>query len=729
MKKEKSEHKNREKRRILAWLLTVAVIVTTPVAARAYEVASGVNYSENDLKSEEPQHINNFDKAGRIQSAECLGEVKKEGRSGGTALRKADRDIQLRAAKHSYAEAAFDETSVDIAAILNRQMENYFSGGTKDKKAEITTYRKKNGMNSSITFDFIENYYMTFPISNSNLEASNRILRWVNTAISNYPNFCTMHSTVSYTYTVDDDNKRYLAGIVIYSPLEAGDIKTVTEKYKQELASLIQVPQKDTSMTEAERILYVHDKIVTMADYGTGESMEDYIPAGVLLNHKGVCQSYAYVMNQALADLGIDSLYLVSDSHAWNGVKLNGKWYYVDATWDDPVGNVPISFVMHTYLLSNPSVFTEDHTLTTEYQNTYGSILDAAGKAYDNYLPKTQDANGRSYNRAFDYAGGVWYVSDRIHIYTWDGKSDTTSLFSAIRAGSPEVCTAVKDGVLYYSTPEGIFRYNKDGTDTSVLTGNVTAFVFRGADMDYQIDGQPPLSAATPTPFVVTPVPTATVWEEPPLVVKTATPAPTASATQTAAPTVSELPTAAPTASAGSTAQTDATNHPAAGSPSVTQTPGATGDTSAVPDYNPSGQPARTALPLITATPGTSQQPATVTPAPTQTSSTLPANTSAAPATVRPGKGAITKLSNYASKKIRVTIKRVKNATGYQIWYSTDKKFKKAVKKKDMKTQKCVVKKLKKKTYYVKVRAYVKDASGKRVYGAFSKTKKIRVKK
>lgn len=709
MKKHRTKYEHSTVKRALAGILALAVVFTTPAAIRAYETVKKGDAQENP-QIEIPETQMDRLGGGLVQSIECLGEDKTA--VGSSTARTSEKTsgtdsgngAQLRAIRPVYAEAAFDDKSVDIASILDRQMNNYLSDNTREQSAEVTTYRKKNGMNSSITFDFIKNYYMTFPISNSDYEASNRIMRWVNTAISDYPSLCTMHSTISYTYTVDDDNKRYLASIIIYSPLEAGDIKTVTKDYQAKLASLIKVPQNDTSMKAAERILYVHDKIVTMADYGTGDSMEEYIPAGVLLNHKGVCQSYAYVMNQALVSLGIESLFLVSDTHAWNAVKQNKKWYYVDATWDDPIGNVPISFVRHTYMLSNPSVFTEDHTMTAEYQNIYGAILDSTGKEFDKYLPKIQDSNGRYYNRAFDYMQGTWYVSDRIHIYTWDGSSDKTSQFTDIPAGNPEVCAAVKDGELYYSTPDGIFKYNKDGEDACLVTGNVTGFVFRGADMDYQIDGNPPISAATPTPFVVTPVPTATVWEEPPLF-QTATPAPTEIAVSTA--------TVAPTETVVSTS-----------------TPGATGDASAsaAPTNSYTGEPNITVLPLITETPGASQN-VVDTPDPTQTPAASPTGTPIVSKTERPGKGAVSKLSNYASKKIRVVVKKVKNAVGYQIWYSTDKKFKKNVKKQSMQTLKCVVKKLKKKTYYVKVRAYVKDTSGKRVYGSFSSVKKIRVKK
>ncbi len=80
-------------------------------------------------------------------------------------------------------------------------------------------------------------------------------------------------------------------------------------------------------------------------------------------------------------------------------------------------------------------------------------------------------------------------------------------------------------------------------------------------------------------------------------------------------------------------------------------------------------------------------------------------------------------------KKAVLSWKKISGAKGYQIWYSKNKKFKKAKKiniKKKSKTKK-VIKGLKKgKTYYFRIRAY-KKSNGKKVYGSFSKAKKKKV--
>ena len=81
-------------------------------------------------------------------------------------------------------------------------------------------------------------------------------------------------------------------------------------------------------------------------------------------------------------------------------------------------------------------------------------------------------------------------------------------------------------------------------------------------------------------------------------------------------------------------------------------------------------------------------------------------------------------------KKVKVTLKKVKEAKGYEIVYSTTVNFtKKTTKKITTKNLTKTVKKLKKKkTYYIKARAYKLDGK-KKVYGRWSLIKKATIKK
>lgn len=87
-----------------------------------------------------------------------------------------------------------------------------------------------------------------------------------------------------------------------------------------------------------------------------------------------------------------------------------------------------------------------------------------------------------------------------------------------------------------------------------------------------------------------------------------------------------------------------------------------------------------------------------------------------------------TTLSSVKAGKAQMTVQWKKNTTGkgYEVQYSTNKKFKKGTKTVKIKkntTDKTTIKKLKKKTYYVRIRT----ANGK-AYSAWSKTKTVKVK-
>lgn len=115
---------------------------------------------------------------------------------------------------------------------------------------------------------------------------------------------------------------------------------------------------------------------------------------------------------------------------------------------------------------------------------------------------------------------------------------------------------------------------------------------------------------------------------------------------------------------------------------------------------------------------------------PSTTQPTTKPSTTKNTKTVKPKKTSIKKLSK-GKKKFTVTWAKVSGVKGYQIQYSSDKKFKKnnkSVTVTKQKTTKATVKKLKsKKKYYVRVRTY-KTVNGKKIYSSWSKLKSVKTK-
>lgn len=98
---------------------------------------------------------------------------------------------------------------------------------------------------------------------------------------------------------------------------------------------------------------------------------------------------------------------------------------------------------------------------------------------------------------------------------------------------------------------------------------------------------------------------------------------------------------------------------------------------------------------------------------------------------VKVSRASIKSLKRRSARKAKVYYKKVSGAKGYQIAYSTSRKFKKKQTKYKTTTSrsKTLTRLKKNRTYYVKVRAYKKDSTGKKVYGKYSKVKKVRLKR
>ena len=93
-----------------------------------------------------------------------------------------------------------------------------------------------------------------------------------------------------------------------------------------------------------------------------------------MIDRKSVCEGYAKLFKYILDSVGIESVLVSgtamnsdgqSEKHMWNYVNLEGIWYGVDCTWDDPIirGNSKITDdIKYKYFLKGRDVFYADHT-------------------------------------------------------------------------------------------------------------------------------------------------------------------------------------------------------------------------------------------------------------------------------------------------------------------------------------------------------------------------------
>lgn len=104
---------------------------------------------------------------------------------------------------------------------------------------------------------------------------------------------------------------------------------TVKEKVADIVATVIQ-----PGMSDYQKALVLHNWLIFNANYDYTYS--NYYADGVLLKGTGVCQSYAFAYRELLNAVGIQNDFEYGFDHVWNMVLLDGEWYHVDCTWDDP---------------------------------------------------------------------------------------------------------------------------------------------------------------------------------------------------------------------------------------------------------------------------------------------------------------------------------------------------------------------------------------------------------
>ena len=109
-------------------------------------------------------------------------------------------------------------------------------------------------------------------------------------------------------------------------------------------------------LSKAQMLKYVHDWLIITVDYdysglrkrnaiSYSEAVKKYSylsnEYGALVDGKAVCEGYAYAFKAIVDELvrrtkaNIKCDVAIGQNHAWNMVRLAGKWYVVDVTWDD----------------------------------------------------------------------------------------------------------------------------------------------------------------------------------------------------------------------------------------------------------------------------------------------------------------------------------------------------------------------------------------------------------
>ena len=210
----------------------------------------------------------------------------------------------------------------------------------------------------------------------------------------------------------EEDNQASKPAVSVTLPIN------VSQKASQTAESVIN-GLINGSMSEFDKVKAIHDYIVNNIQYA---SVIDYnnhslfTAEGALTNKVAVCQGYAEAFSLLCYKAGIQTemVYGVADngqtseSHAWNIVRVDGVWYQIDTTWDDPIGGNP----QYTYFLIPDSLMNENHTASS-YTNKY-SCTDSRYVEYGQQMTAAVYIQSRYGNVGYKFVSGEAEVKNQV---------------------------------------------------------------------------------------------------------------------------------------------------------------------------------------------------------------------------------------------------------------------------------------------------------------------------
>ena len=162
------------------------------------------------------------------------------------------------------------------------------------------------------------------------------------------------------------------------SMYDKSQFKDDLQKFAQKLMEKIANSNKTNSqISQAEyySLVNILNFLPELKENNT-QTKRGYVPSvshtakGALLKKVAVCDGYSHAFQMVMRKLKIPCRFVTGSSgsvgHAWNMVKLSGKWYHIDVTFDDPIinGTNTNKKPYYRYFLKSSSVMKKTHHFT-----------------------------------------------------------------------------------------------------------------------------------------------------------------------------------------------------------------------------------------------------------------------------------------------------------------------------------------------------------------------------
>lgn len=271
-------------------------------------------------------------------------------------------------------------------------------------------------------------------------------------------------------------------------------VATVYKKAKDIVNNII-----NNNMSDLEKELAIHEYVVKNTVYDFDKIVPDDSDSrtayGTLIIGKSVCQGYADTMKLLLNLAGIEAQVVVGyakEPHAWNLVKIDGEYYHLDATWNEPVSDEGNN-VRYSYFNLSDEGISKDHewnrknyvTSTSEkfeyLQSMYYAVIDSPWIYFSNALDGDKlykmSLDGKiqaKLNDSVSYFGAIdeqWiYYSN----YSYGGflykiRKDGLGTTRLNNEWSTDIVLQ-DDWITYKSVKEGkVYKIRKDGSERQLV--------------------------------------------------------------------------------------------------------------------------------------------------------------------------------------------------------------------------------------------------------------------
>ena len=511
-----------------------------------------------------------------------------------------------------------------------------------------------------------------------------------------------------------------------------------TERYVKVKEMVAEVQANlDDKMTDLDKLLWINEYLVETLYYKDNGTSSDHLGGSTLFNGYGVCEGYAAAMMIFLKAEGITCETVSGGNHEWVAAKIDGEWYHTDPTWNDTRAGRDGT---HCFLMRNDDEFVNQlerkHTITTsDAMSDKSSKTVSTSTAYTNWY--VHDVWNRMY-----YYDGYWY-------YVQDGAVKKNNIQgtaeSIVYEGSNLTITGLENGVLSVSGGEGTKQFDlrqEDVKTTEGITEKTTEVTTENTtEKATEVTTENTTEATTEkttegtTEEITERATEATTENTTEKATEVTTEKTTEKATEVTTEKTTEKATEVTTEKTTEKATevtTEKTTEKATEVTTEKTTEKATeATTEKTTEKATEATTGKTTEKATEATTGKTTEEATETITEKTTEDKSAVSSATDNQKIKIEKPVIKSVTNKKKNIIKIVLKKkVAGAAGYEIKYSTNKKFKKSVKTVRFTGKSKTISKLKKnKTYYVKVRAYKKDANGNKVYGKYSKVKKIKIKK